>query len=181
MIDDDAPIEIMWAGRYITAKKQGRWEYVARSRGMRAAAILPIDEAADGRHVILVEQYRVPLGRMSLELPAGLIGDDDSAPDESPLTAAIRELEEETGYRAATMRDLGDYYSSPGVVSESFTLFLATGLTQVHDGGGTEDEEIIVRRLPLATLPAYVAQRRSEGTAIDCKLLVALGAAFLAG
>lgn len=181
MIDDDAPVETMWAGKYIAAKRQGRWEYVARTRGVRAAVIVPLDESVAGQpHIVLVEQYRVPLGRMSLELPAGLIGDGPEVAGESALTAAVRELEEETGYRAATMTDLGAFYSSPGVVSESFSLFLATGLTRVGTGGGVEDEEIQVHRIPLPELADYVARRRTEGTAIDAKILVALGAALLA-
>src|SRR3546814_6506121 len=59
----DAPIETRWEGRFITVRQQGTWEYVSRSRGIHAAVILAIDDAADGRHVILVEQYRVPLKR----------------------------------------------------------------------------------------------------------------------
>src|SRR3546814_3610753 len=69
----DAPIETRWEGRFITVRQQGTWEYVSRSRGIHAAVILAIDDAADGRHVILVEQYRVPLKRNCLELPAGLV------------------------------------------------------------------------------------------------------------
>lgn len=181
MIDDDAPIETMWSGNYIAAKRQGRWEYIVRTRGVRAAAIVPIDTSEPGRpHIVLVEQYRVPLARMSLELPAGLIGDGADVAGESALTAAIRELEEETGYRAAAMIDLGDFFSSPGVITESLSLFLATGLTRAGPGGGVGDEDILVHRIPLADLKAYVAQRRAEGTAIDAKILVALGAALLA-
>ena len=57
MIEDDAAaVEIMWEGRFVTAKRQGKWEYVSRSRGIHAAVILAIDDAPDGRHIILVEQ-----------------------------------------------------------------------------------------------------------------------------
>ncbi|MFO1260098.1 MAG: NUDIX hydrolase [Sphingomonadaceae bacterium] len=172
--------EIMWAGKYITAKKEGPWEYVSRSRGIRAAVIIAIDESGeDGAHLILVEQFRVPLGRPCLELPAGLVGDEAGSEDEEAAAAAIRELEEETGYRATSMRDCGDYYSSPGLVSESFTLFRAEGLTRVGDGGGHEGENIRVHRSPLADIHGFVAARRAEGMAIDVKLLIALGADFL--
>jgi len=58
--------------------------------------------------------------------------------DETPVEAMYRELEEETGYRAARMESLGEYYSSPGMVSESFTLLRATGLERVGDGGGVQ-------------------------------------------
>ena len=73
--DADKPEEIRWQGRFITAKQRGSWEYVSRSRGIRDAVILAIEEAPNSEpHVILVEQYRVPLGRCCLELPAGLVG-----------------------------------------------------------------------------------------------------------
>ncbi len=178
MSEQSAP-EIMWAGKYITAKREGRWEYVSRSRGIRAAVVLAIDESVGGPHIILVEQYRVPLGRPCLELPAGLVGDDDGSENEDAALAAIRELEEETGYRAAHMHDLGEYFSSPGMVSESFSLFRAEGLERVHDGGGLEGEDIIVHRVPLSALADYVAACRVEGMAIDVKLLVALGTGML--
>lgn len=178
---DDTP-EIMWAGHYITAKREGRWEYVSRSRGIKAAVILAIDDDPDiGPCLILVDQYRVPLGRRCLELPAGLVGDDDDSDGEEAAVAAIRELEEETGYRAATMTDLGEFYSSPGMVSESFTLFRAEGLVRVHEGGGVEGEDIIVHRVPLANITAYVAACRAEGMAVDVKLLIPLGAGMIAG
>lgn len=101
--DADTPERVVWQGRFITAKTKGRWEFVSRSRGIRAAVILAVEHG----HVILVEQYRVPLGRPCIELPAGLVGDDDSAPGEDALAAAGRELEEETGYRAAMLEEIG--------------------------------------------------------------------------
>ena len=135
--DADLPEEMMWEGRFITAKKRGRWEYVGRARGIRAAAIVTIAEDPDGaRHVILVGQYRVPLGRFCLEIPAGLVGDDAGGEGEAAIDAAARELEEETGYRAGKLEVLGEFYSSPGMVSEMFTLIKATDLTKVGDGGG---------------------------------------------
>lgn len=169
--------EIMWQGRFITAKRRGRWEYVGRARGIRAAVILAVEETAEGPHVILVDQYRVPLGRRCIELPAGLVGDDNAG--EPAAIAAARELEEETGYRAGRMEDLGEFFSSPGMVSESFTLFRAHGLTRVGDGGGVEGEDIVVHRAPLARLEAQIARWRDEGYAMDVKLLLLMGAGIL--
>jgi ADP-ribose pyrophosphatase len=170
---DVEPEEIMWQGKFVTAKRQGKWEYVSRSRGIKAAVILAVEDG----HVLLVEQFRVPLGKNCLELPAGLIGDETQ--DESPLEAAGRELEEETGYRAASLESLGEYYSSPGMVSESFTLVRATGLTKVSDGGGVEDEGITPHRIALNTLLNFIAVKRAEGCGIDVKLLLLLGAQLI--
>lgn len=166
---------IVWQGKFITAKVRGKWEYVARARGIRAAVILAIDE---DDHVILVEQFRVPLGQNCIELPAGLVDDGDDAGEADDLAGA-RELEEETGYRAGRMENLGEFWSSPGMVSESFTLLRAHDLVKIGPGGGTPGEDITVHRVPLAGLADFVAERRAQGDAIDVKLLMLLGASFL--
>lgn len=171
--DATAPETIEWTGDWIVAKRRGRWEYASRKRGIRAAVIV----AVDGGEVILVEQYRVPIGRICLELPAGLIGDEDDTED--ALASARRELEEETGYRAAQWETLGEFYSSPGMVSESFTLLKATGLTQVGEGGGTEHEDIVVHRVPLERVAETIVAHRAKGHGIDVKLTMLLGAQIL--
>ena len=175
--DRDAPEEIVWQGKYVVAKTRGRWEYVGRTRNIRAAVIL----ALLNDDVILVEQYRVPMGRNCIELPAGLIGDEDGGEDEDDLTAAGRELEEETGYRAGKLEDCGSYYSSPGMVSESFTLVRATQLQQVGPGGGTESEDIAVHRVPRAELASFLERKRGEGCGVDVRLLLLLGQDILSG
>lgn len=171
--DADAPEEILWQGKFLVAKRRGRWEYAGRPRSIQAAVIVAIDDG----HVILVDQYRVPLGRRCLELPAGLIGDDVAG--EAVETAAARELEEETGYRAERIERLGTYYSSPGMLSESFHLVRAHGLARMGDGGGTHDENITVHRVALGDVPAFIEAKRAEGFGIDVKLLLLLGAAML--
>jgi ADP-ribose pyrophosphatase len=174
--DAQLPEEVHWEGRFITARTRGKWEYVSRARGIRAAVILAIDEE---EHVILVEQYRVPLGRSCIELPAGLIGDDDGAEGEDATAAAARELEEETGYHAARMEVLGEFYSSPGMVTESFTMLRAHGLTKVGPGGGTDSEDITVHRVPMAGIADFIATRRALGDGIDVRLLMLLGPGLL--
>lgn len=169
-MDDE---EIVWQGRFITAKTRGKWEYVSRARGIKAAVILAIDEG----HVLLVEQYRVPLGANCLELPAGLVGDETE--NERVEDAAGRELEEETGYRAARIERIGEFHSSPGMVSESFYLVRALGLEKVGDGGGTDGENISVHRVPLDGLVDFIAARRASGCAMDAKLLMLLGGSLL--
>ena len=166
--------EIMWEGRFISAVREGHWEYVRRTRGISAAVILA--ETDDGE-IVLVEQNRIPIGRRCLELPAGLIGDDYN--DDNVEKAAARELEEETGYRAREIQPLGEYYSSPGMVAESFSLVRATGLTKVGDGGGIEGEEIVVHRVPRADVVSFIEQKRDEGIGIDVRLLLLLGSEYL--
>jgi len=178
--DAELPEETVWKGRFLEMKKRGRWEYVGRVGGIQAAVVIAIDADENGRgHVILVEQYRVPLGRACLELPAGLVGDEDEG--ETVEMSAARELEEETGYRPATCTSLGTFYASPGMVSECFTLVRAEGLTRVSAGGGTADENITVHRVPLVTIADFIAERRAAGVAIDVKLLTLLGPSLLSG
>jgi ADP-ribose pyrophosphatase len=169
----EAP-EVVWEGKFIAVTRRGRWEYVSRTRGVSAAVILAID----GDQVLLVEQHRVPLGGNCLELPAGLIGDEEEG--EEATTAAIRELQEETGYRADRMVDLGRFHASPGMSSEGFTLLRAEGLTKVGEGGGVEGENIVVHSVRLGEVPAFVAAKRSDGCAIDVKILILLASEFLA-
>lgn len=166
--DADSPLETMWAGRFVVAQRRGKWEFAGRSRGIRAVVILA---EVDG-DVLLVEQYRVPIGRRCLELPAGLIGDDEAG--ESIEVAAIRELEEETGFRAERIEQLGDYFSSPGMLSESFTLVRAHDLTQTGEGGGVPGEAITVHRVPSGEVEVFIAGKRREGVAMDVKLLALL-------
>lgn len=174
--DADKPVEIMWEGKFITAKRRGRWEYVGRARGIHAAVILAVD-AED--HVLLVDQYRVPLGRRCIELPAGLVGDHDEYLGEDPAIAGARELEEETGYRAGRIEVVGEFFSSPGMVSESFTLLRAHDLEKVGDGGGVDSEDIAVHRVPLSGIEQAIADFRAQGYAIDVKMLTLLGAQLL--
>lgn len=168
---DHEPERIEWQGRFITAKTRGKWEYVSRARGIRAAVILAVDE---DDHVLLVEQFRVPLGKRCIELPAGLIGDDAGLDGEDALAAGARELEEETGYRAESLEIVGEFHSSPGMVTESFTLLRARGLTQVGPGGGVASEDITVHRIPLSDVAQAVDIWRGEGLAIDVRLLLLL-------
>ena len=164
--DQDAPLQTMWEGKYIRAMKRGRWEYVSRTNSVGAAVILAEHEGK----VILVEQYRVPVGARCLELPAGLVGDEEA--HATVESTAIKELEEETGFTCERVERLGDFHSSPGMVAESFTLVRAHGVRKVGDGGGTEHEEIEVHLVAREDIPAFVAQRREAGVAVDVKLLI---------
>jgi ADP-ribose pyrophosphatase len=168
MIEDaDAPAEVMWEGKYVRAVRKGRWEYVGRTNEVRAVVILA---EHDGR-VILIDQPRVAVGGRCLELPAGLVGDVDRAA--TIEDTAIKELEEETGFTAERVERLGDFHASPGMVSESFTLVRAHGVTRCGDGGGVPDEEDInVHLVEREEIPAFVEQKRREGFAVDVKLLL---------
>lgn len=163
-----------WEGKYIRVVRDRTWEYVERCGGVHAVVILA---EHDGK-VVLVEQVRIPLGhRKCLELPAGLVGDED--PDAGIEDTAIKELEEETGFTAERIELLGEYFSSPGMVAEGFTLVRAHGLRRIGDGGGNEHEQIEVHLVPRGDIAAFVERKRDEGCAIDVKMLLLLAASML--
>ena len=166
--------EVEWQGKYIRVVRDGPWEYVERCGGVHAVVIL----AEHDGNVILVEQVRVPLAiRKCLELPAGLVGDED--PDANVEDTAIKELEEEAGFTAGRVEVIGQFFSSPGMVAEGFTLVRAHGLRRIGEGGGNEHEDIEVHLVPRAGIPAFVERKRAEGCAIDVKLLLLLAADIL--
>lgn len=160
---------VRWAGKYLRIVTDGDWEYVERCGGMTAAVIVAIH---DGNY-ILVEQMRVPLGRRSIELPAGLVGDEDDLGIEQ---TAIKELEEETGFLCDRVEPLGEYYSAPGMVTEGYTLVRAHG---VRPGGIKSDEDIDVHLVAPDEVAGFIAAKRAEGLAIDTKLLLLLSDALI--
>lgn len=164
---------VEWEGKYIRIVREGRWEYVERCRGVHAVVILA---EYDGK-VVIIEQPRVPLGnRKAIELPAGLVGDED---DKGVEETAVKELEEETGFTADRIEVVGEFFSSPGMVSEGFTLVRAHGLRKTGDGGGNEHEEIEVHLVARTDVAAFVKRKRSDGAAIDTKLLLLLASDIL--
>ena len=162
------PAEVMWEGKYVRALKQGKWEYASRVGDVRAVVILAEFEGK----MILIDQPRIAVGGRCLELPAGLIGDED--PGASVEDTAVKELEEETGFTAQRIERLGDFHASPGMLSEGFTLVRAQGVTRSGEGGGTEHEDIEVHLVGRSDIPNFVEQKRAEGFAIDVKLLLFL-------
>ncbi len=132
-------------------------------------ALTPDDE------LIFVEQYRPPVGARVIELPAGLAGDISGQEHEALARAAERELEEETGYRAARMEELVQGPVSAGLTSEIVTFFRAHDLTRITDGGGDEHEDIEVHRIPLSERAGRGSPSVSAaGVLVDSKVYVAL-------
>ena len=159
-----------WEGKYLRMVTDDGWEYVERCGGMTAVVIVAMH---DGQY-ILVEQMRVPLGeRRCIELPAGLVGDED---DKSIDDTALKELEEETGYLCDRVERLGEFFSSPGMVAEGYTLVRAHG---VRPGGTKIEEDIDVHLVAPDAVAGFIAAKRAEGCAIDTKLLLLLAGDLL--
>lgn len=158
----------LFEGKHITVLGRGRWEYVTRR--VRRAAVAVVAITNDDR-VVLVEQFRVPVDRPVVELPAGLTGDTAGSEQESMLESAKRELEEETGYTATRWTELMSGYSSAGLTDEEVIIYLAEGLKRRGAGGGIEHEEIEVHEVPLGEVITWLKQR---GSKIDFKIFAGL-------
>ncbi len=158
-------------GRFLRFVRHDSWEFVDRRNTSGIVCIVPV--TMDGR-IVFVEQFRPPVQGSVIELPAGLAGDEAEFSGEDLEAAAARELEEETGYRAETLKWLSRGPLTPGVSTEVVDFFLATQLRRVHSGGGVAGENITVHGIPLADAEAWLAKRLEAGTLIDPKCYMGL-------
>jgi ADP-ribose pyrophosphatase len=164
-------ITTLYEGKFLRLQKNGRWEYAERVNARGAAFILAITAQNE---IVLVEQHRVPLNRRTLELPAGIIGDLADHATESIVESAIRELEEETGYRAAVADIILEGPVAAGLTSEMLYLVHAKELVRVHDGGGDESENITVHVVPLSKAHEWLEQKRAQGLLIEPRIYTGL-------
>jgi ADP-ribose pyrophosphatase len=167
-MNDDA--RTLYEGQWLRLRKRGQWEYSERTNDGGLAVI--VVAATPDRKVLFVEQYRVPVGARTIEMPAGIVGDIHAG--ESLELAAERELLEETGWQAAKVELLLVGPTSAGMSSERVAFMRATGLTKVHDGGGDESEQIVVHEIPIDDAPAWLARKAAEGYEMDLKLWAGL-------
>ena len=134
---------------------------VVRHRG--AVCVLPLTE--DG-HVLLVEQFRHGTSGVTREIPAGKLEKEG----EDPLTAAKRELKEETGATSARWIDLGSYYGSPAILAEEIRMYLALDIS-VGESQPDAEEFLHVKRIPLATLVEAVMRGEIVDGKTQCAVL----------
>src|SRR5690625_5071779 len=158
MTDSSKTARILYAGRYLEFVERNGWEMVLRRHPVVALmAWTPDDE------LLLVEQYRIPVGRRTIELPAGLAGDSTEHSQESLLDAAGRELEEETGWRAGRLEAVMDCPSSAGLSDETISFVAAHDLVRTGPGGGDASEDIRVHAGAQADSDDWVAGRPEAG------------------
>lgn len=165
------PAELLYEGQWLRLVKRDQWESCERTHGKDGLAVLVI-AVTPADEVLFVEQYRVPLGARTIEMPAGLVGDDDDA--DTLEAAAHRELIEETGWEAGRIDVLLTGPTSSGMSNERIAFARARELRKVGDGGGVGSENIIVHTVPRATAPAWLMQKYAEGYELDLKLWAGL-------
>ncbi len=159
-----------YAGRYLSLMERDGWEFASRSNASGVVVLVPV---TDQEEIVLVEQFRKPVGKNVIELPAGLVGDNED-PDESILKAAKRELKEETGYEAAQLDLLMECPSSAGMSDEIVSFVLAKELHRVGPGGGDDNEDIQVHTISLDRVDHWLREQHAAGKPMDPKIYAAL-------
>lgn len=162
--------ELLYEGKWLRLVQRGRWEYAERTHGKGMAVIIIAVTPAD--EVLFVEQYRVPLGARTIEMPAGLVGDDHA--HDTLEAAAHRELVEETGWQPGSVEVLLVGPTSSGMSNERIAFVRARNLAKVGDGGGIDGEDITVHTVPRSEAPAWLVQKQREGYELDLKLWAGL-------
>lgn len=155
--------------KHLELVQDERWVFARRPNASAVVAVIAVTPANE---LLLVEQHRIPVQASVIELPAGLVGDEQA--DESLATAAGRELEEETGWRPEACQVISCGPSSAGLTNELVTLIRARGLVQVNAGGGVAGEKITVHCVPVQGIAGWLSARAAAGTLIDHKIYAAL-------
>jgi ADP-ribose pyrophosphatase len=161
----------LYSGKFLSLVKEECWEYTER---VNAKGVVIIVALTDENKLLLVEQYRVPVHTRTIELPAGLIGDEREYCAEHVADAGKRELLEETGYLAERIEILMTGPSSSGLTSEVVTLLRASNLRRVDAGGGVAQERIIVHEIQMGDVHNWLVQKASEGLLITPKVYAGL-------
>lgn len=162
---------VQWTGRFLRVMKNGRWEYVERVGSNGAVAIVAVTAQHE---LVLIEQFRVPLGKNVIELPAGLAGDEAGQAGEALEVAARRELLEETGFEAGRWQFLTSGPPSAGLATEMVAFFLAQDLRRTGAGDGDGHENITVHTVMLASVEEWLEKRQNDGTFVDPKIFAGL-------
>ena len=162
--------QTLYEGDWLRLVRIDHWESCERTHGQGMAVIIIAVTPAD--EVLFVEQFRVPLGARTIEMPAGLVGDDHA--EDTLADAARRELIEETGWSPGRVEVLLTGPTSSGMSNERIAFVRARDLTRVGEGGGVDDENILVHAVPRAEAPAWLMQKHAEGYELDLKLWAGL-------
>lgn len=169
--DSKEPPRILADGRFVRLLSRCGWEWVERTNTQGAVVVAAITET---QQLVLIEQYRIPLGKRVIELPAGLVGDSAESKQEDLAQAARRELLEETGYEAKYVEYLITGPSSSGMTNEVYSLVLARDVKKVGPGGGDATEDIQVHLVPLDEVAVWLDSKRREGKMVSPKIYSAL-------
>lgn len=162
--------KVHYAGRFLELAERDGWCYARRPNEVGVAAIVAVTDKGE---LVLTEQFRIPLGKSVIDLPAGLSSSSEAG---SVVETASRELEEETGFIAQSFQRLFERPTSPGLTNEVVTYVRARDLIRRHGGGGLEEEgeSITVHLVPLSEIDVWMTEMEKQGKLLDPKVDVAL-------
>jgi len=163
--------EIIYEGKFLRFLRKGGWEYVQRNNCSAIVIIVALTEVG---HVIFVEQYRLPVDKMVIEFPAGLVNDSRHKRKESNLSAAKRELLEETGYQAKKLVKILEGPTSSGTSADMVTMYLAHNVRKIAEGGGDSSETINVHSIPIADVDQWLMKMKRKGCLVEPKIYAGL-------
>lgn len=143
------------------------WEFVERPK---ISGIVVIMGTTNHGCLVLVTQWREPVGAQVVEWPAGLAGDVPGGETEALEEAARRELFEETGFRATTMKAIWAGPPSPGISNEIVTFYRASGMVRTAQGGGRGAERIRTHVVPISWLSEWLDRMQAKGYLVDPKV-----------
>jgi ADP-ribose pyrophosphatase len=165
--DEKQKRNVLAEGKYLRMVAYNGWEWVER---INCTGIVVIVALTDAREVLFVEQYRKPMGANIIEFPAGLVGDSEQHRGESLEKAALRELLEETGYKAEKLTFLTEGPPSAGLSNEIITFFAALKVERIGIGEGDGTEEITLHTVPLRNAYEWLEEKRRSSVLADPKV-----------
>lgn len=154
-------------GRHLNFVVRNGWEFVERRN---TSGIVVIVGTTNHGCLVLVTQWREPVGAWVVELPAGLAGDVPGLEREALADAARRELREETGFEAVRLEPILRGPPSPGISDEIVTFFRARGLVRTARGGGEVGEGVRAHAVPLSGLSDWLDMVQAKGMLVDPKV-----------
>lgn len=168
-MSDHSADQLLFEGKYLTLKSRRGWEFVGRNH-----PVVCLIAWTPARELLLVEQFRIPVDSHTIELPAGLVGDQTGQANEPLEVAASRELEEETGWRPGRLTEIMRCPSTAGLSDEEVVFYLAHELEKTGDGGGDGSEDITVHPIAIGDIDRWLDEQRAQGKALDPKIFAAL-------
>jgi len=167
-------MQILGEGRFVRLLEENGYEYAERKG---CTGVISVVAVTDRDELVFVEQFRPAVGCRTIELVAGLAGDEGP---ESMEEAARRELLEEAGYHAPSLELLMVGPSAGGISTSRVHFYLARGAVKAHAGGGVEGEDITVHVVPVSEAYGWIqAQSQRDDVMVDPKVFMAIAVAHL--
>lgn len=164
-------LKILHEGKFIRLLSRDGWEHIERTNCNGVAVMVAVTEDDE---ILLVQQHRPPINAECIELPAGLIDDGEGEDGETGLTAAKRELLEETGYVSDEWHEAFSGPGGAGASADILNFYIAIDAKKVGPGGGDSTEKIEIHKVSRKNIDFWIQEKVSEGIPVDPKIYAGL-------